>query len=82
MLAKQTNLEAPTESSSAVSLAGIDDGLGGHEHGVHVDAGTQAGDVDAGADAAGGSERLGDGLDDAAVGVADALLNERGEAAR
>ena len=63
-------------------LGGIDDGLGGHEHGVHVDAGTQAGDVDAGADAAGGSERLGDGLDDTAVGVADALLDERGEAAQ
>ena len=28
-------------------FSGIDDGLGGHEHGVHVDTGAQAGDVDA-----------------------------------
>ena len=41
-------------------LGGVDDGLGGHEHGIHVDTGAQASDVDAGADAAGGSERLGD----------------------
>ena len=38
--------------------------------------------VDAGADAARGGERLGDGLDDTAVGVADALLDECGEAAQ
>ena len=54
-------------------LGGIDDGLSRHEHGIHVDAGAQASDVDAGADAAGGGERLGDGLDDTAVGVADAF---------
>lgn len=40
-------------------FSGIDDGLRSHEYGVHVDAGTQAGDVDAGADAARGGERLG-----------------------
>ena len=81
MLAKQTNLEAPTESWSAVSLAAS----------MMVCAAistasmlmpAQAGDVDAGADAARGGERLGDGLDDAAVGVADALLDECGEAAQ
>lgn len=63
-------------------LGSVDDGLGGHEHGVHVDAGAQAGDVDAGADAARGGERLRNGLDNAAVGIADALLDERGEAAQ
>lgn len=62
-------------------FSGIDDGLGGHKHGVHIDAGAQAGDVDAGADAARGGEGLRNGLDNAAIGVADALLDERGEAA-
>ncbi len=64
-------------------LSGVDDGLRSHEYGSRdVDAGTETGDVDAGADAARGGERLRDGLDDAAVGVADALLDECGEAAQ
>ena len=51
------------------------------EHGVHVDAGAGGGDVDRGADALGGRERLGDRGDEPAVAVADALVHERREAA-
>ena len=60
MLAKATELGSADGILVCRKLGGIDDGLSRHEHGtIRGDAGTRAGDVDAGADAAGGGERLG-----------------------
>ena len=59
MLAKADKLGRANGILVGRELGGVDDGLGGHKHGVHVDTGAQAGDVDAGADAAGGRERWG-----------------------
>ena len=63
------------------SLGGVLHGLGHLEHGVHVDAGAQARHVDRRAHVLGGGKRLGDGVDKAHVGVADALLHQRAETA-
>ena len=60
---------------------GILDGVRDREDGVHVDAGAQARDVDARADAARLGERAGNARYEAAVAVADALVDERREAA-
>lgn len=50
------------------------------EHGIHVDASPRRGDVERRAHALRRGERFGDGVDELAVGRADALLHERGEA--
>ena len=59
-------------------LGGVDDGLGCHEDGVHVDASAQTRDVHARAHTARGGKRLGDAVDEAAVCVTDALVHEGG----
>ena len=58
-------------------LGGIDDRLGRHEHRIHIDASAQGGNVHAGAHAARLSKRTRNAADETAVGVSDALVDER-----
>ena len=81
MLAKTTSLAQPMPSRSAVRSAAQPDRPAHQRHGVHVDAGGRRGHVDRGADAPGARERLGDRLDQRAVAVREALLDEGGKPA-
>ncbi len=65
----------------AGELGALEDLVGHEVHGVHVDAGAKGRHVHRGAYSLGGGQRLGDGVDEPAVAVADALLHHGREAA-
>ena len=62
------------------AASGFEHGFGHEQDGVHVDARARRSDVYRGTDARRGGQRLGDGCDESAVGVAKALVDQRREA--